>query len=97
MWLEAIFSNLGECASENHKDPPSSMMQRAVFAFMDARPGRIDFNVAAFTTHPTKTSTPIVMAQTAADRTKNTARRGATRSIPAAVIEIHSVLEGGSD
>ena len=94
MRLDSILSKRGEWEPENHKDTPSNMMQRAVFAFMDASPGRIDFSICTFTIHPRRTSAPIVTAHTEVVLMNSLIRCAITRSIVSADMDIRSVLEG---
>jgi hypothetical protein len=69
-------------------------MQEAVFTFMDASPGRIDFSIRAFTIHPPRTSAPMVTAQMEVVLMNSLIRCAITRSIVSADMDIRSVLEG---
>jgi hypothetical protein len=76
------------------EDQPKNRMQKAVFAFMDGSPGRIDFSICAFTIHPTRTSVPMVTAHMEAALLNTLIRCAITRSIASANTDIRSLLEG---
>jgi hypothetical protein len=65
-------------------------MQKAVFAFMDASPGRIYFSVDAFMVHPTRTRAPMITAHAEASLRNTLIQCNVTRSIAATDMDLHA-------